>query len=433
MHRPKPTLLFVFFTLLLDVLGIGLIIPVAPRLVAKVMHLPAEGAESGAAVSVGLLAATYAAMQFIFAPILGSLSDRFGRRPVILISLLGSGIDYIVAAFAPNLAILFITRAINGISGANITACGAYIADVTPPEKRSAGYGIIGAAFGLGFVLGPLMGGFLGDPKIHIPLIGPGAIQYPFLAAGIITLLNWLYGYFVLPESLPPDRRRSFSWRRANPVGALTWLHGHVVVRTLAITLFLVNVAQFGLHATWVLSMGLRFGWGPEQVGWSLFVVGITAAIVQGGLARRIIPAVGERNCLIFGLVIGVFAFAGYGLATQGWMIYAIVAMASLGGIATPAVQGIVSKAIPATEQGLLQGALAGLQSIAQVIGPILGGAVFHEFTKKGAPAFLPGAPFLTGSFLSLLALVPVVILWRRIPSRVTQTPDEAPHPAAAH
>lgn len=437
MKRPRPSLIFVFLTLLLDVLGFGLIIPVAPRLVALVQGLPMEGAESRAAPAVGMLMATYAAMQFIFAPILGSLSDRFGRRPVILISLLGSGIDYIVAAFAPNLAILFITRAINGISGANMTACSAYIADITPPEKRAASYGIIGAAFGLGFVLGPLLGGLLGDPGVHLPLIGPGNIRYPYIAAGVLTLINWLYGFLVIPESLPPERRRAFSWDKANPLGALRWLRGHSVVTTLAASLFLLNIAQFGLHSTWVLAMSYRFHWSPEDVGWSMFVVGITAAVVQGGLARRIIPAIGERASLLGGILIGTLAFFLYGVATQGWMIYAIIAAASIGGIAGPAAQGIASKAVPPTEQGLLQGALASLNSIAMVIGPLMAAGVFHHFTSAGAVITLPArggsAPFLMGVLLSVVSLLPIISIWRHLPTTVREAPDEAGAEAAGH
>ena len=425
MTRPRPTLAFIFITLLLDVLGIGLIIPVAPKLVAQVQGLPIAGAESQTSIAVGFLATTYAAMHFIFAPILGSLSDRFGRRPVILISLLGSGIDYFVAAMAPSLAWLFITRAINGISGANITACSAYIADVTPPEKRAAGFGLIGAAFGLGFVLGPLAGGLLGDPATPLPFVGHGDVRSPFFFAGGLTLLNWLYGYFVLPESLPPDLRRPFSWKKANPLGALRWMSHHRVVATLAVTLFLLNVAQFALHATWVLSMGMRFAWGPREVGLSLFVVGLSSAVVQGGLARKIIPALGERACLTAGVVIGIFAFAGYGLAPEGWMIYAIIAAASIGGVAGPAAQGIVSKAVPPTEQGLLQGALAGLQSVAGVLGPLLGAGAFRYFTAESAPISLPGAPFLAGSVLSLISLLPIFAVWSRMPTAVGRPPIE--------
>lgn len=425
MSRPAPALIFAFITLFLDVLGFSLLIPVGPRLIAKVQGLPFEGAEGRSAFAVGALAATYALMQFIFAPILGSLSDRFGRRPVILISLLGSGLDYFAMAFAPTLAWLFVTRAINGISGANMTACAAYIADVTPPEKRAAGFGIIGAAFGLGFIIGPLVGGILGDPTTSIPFIGPGDIHYPFYAAGALSLLNWLYGCFVLPESLPRDRRRPFSLAQSNPFGAFAWLVRHRVVATLAVTLFLVNVAQFALHATWVMAMSARFGWSPRDVGWSLFAVGLCAAVVQGGLSRRIIPALGERLCLIGGLVLGIFAFLGYGLATQSWMIFAVIIAASIGGVAAPAAQGITSKAVPPTEQGLLQGAMTGLNSIAGIVGYLAGTLLFSHFTSEHPAFALPSkgasVSFLLSATLSVLALVPVAIIWPKLPRSVAQ------------
>lgn len=427
MKRLAPSTPFIFFTLLLDVLGFALLIPVAPKLIAFVQGLPTVGAEHDASLAVGVLMATYAAMQFVFSPLIGSLSDRFGRRPVLLIALFGSGLDYFVAAMAPNLAVLFITRAINGISGATIPVCSAYIADVTPPEKRAAGFGLIGAAFGIGFMLGPLIGGYLGDDQNILPLIGRGDVRYPYVAAGILTLLNWLYGFLVLPESLPKESRRAFSWEKSNPLGALRWMARHKVVVALAAALFLGNVAQFGLHSTWVLSMTSRFHWSTEQVGLSMFVVGISAAIVQGVLARRIIPALGERACLLIGIVIGVVAFVGYGLATEGWMIYAIIAAASIGGIAGPAAQAITSKAVPPTEQGLLQGALGSLTSLAGVLGPLLATGVFRAFTPKTGAAVYPGAgsPFLLGAVLTLLALGPVTLIWKRMPKSVRQAPIE--------
>lgn len=428
-----PKVSFIFITVLLDVLGFGLLIPVSPRLVERFMGLPEVGAEGQAAWAVGALAATYACMQFIFAPILGSLSDRVGRRPVILISLLGSGIDYLAAALAtlffPHLWILFLTRIINGISGANISACSAYIADITSPEKRAGAYGMLGAAFGLGFMFGPLTGGLVGDPNLKIPIIGHGAIHYPYILAGVLTLINWLFGYFVLPESLPKERRRAFDWGKANPLGALVWLTRHRVVIRLAVSLLLINVAQFGLHVTWVLSMSARFRWTTSQVAVSLFIVGVCAALVQGVLARKIIPMLGERACVLGGIGIGVLAFLGYAFATEGWMIYVLVAFASLGGVAGPALQSITTKAVPPTEQGLLQGSLSGLSSIATIIGALLASQIFQLFTASTRPAWaplFPGAPFLSGALLTLLSVVPVLIIWNRLPSSVKQSPVES-------
>ncbi len=381
---------------MLDVLGLGLIIPVAPKLVEQLSGKD----DAHAAPLVAALAALYAGMQFVFAPILGSLSDRYGRRPVILISLLGSGIDYLAMAVSPRLWWLFVTRAVNGISGANITAAGAYVADVTPPEKRSVGFGIIGAAFGLGFILGPLTGGWLGSYDLRLPFVG----------AGVLTLINWLYGLIVLPESLPADRRRTFSFRRANPMGAIVGLGRHPVVAGLAAAAFLVNVAQFGLHATWVLYTAHRYKWDNMHVGISLAVVGLGAAIVQGGLARRIIPAIGDRRALIMGMAVGVCAYLGYAFATEGWMIYAIVAVASLGAISQPAAQSLMSRSVLPDEQGELQGALASLQSLAGIIGPLIGGSVFGYFISDKAPVYLPGAPFITSALIAGCGWV--VITW---------------------
>ena len=425
MHRPKPSVIVICITIFLDVLGIGIIIPVGPKLVAMVQGLPVAGAEEKTSLVYGFLAATYAAMMFVFAPILGSLSDRFGRRPVILIALFGSGIDYFAATQMPYIAglwgstaglvCLFAVRAVNGLTGANISACNAYIADVTPPEKRAAAFGMMGGMFGLGFAFGPLLGGLLGAIDIRLP----------FAAAGTLTLLNWLYGYFVVPESLPADRRRAFSWQKANPFGALKWLSHHRVVLTLASSLFLLNMAQFALHATWVLSMGKRLGWGTRDVGLSLCLVGVAAMVVQGGLARKIIPKLGERACVLGGIALGVLAFAGYGLATESWMVYAIIAAASIGGIAGPAAQSISSKAISPTEQGLLQGAMSGLSSLAGIAGYLLGGTLFAKFGDPKGSVYLPGAPFLAGSVLSVLALIPVLIIWKRMPTNVKQVPVE--------
>lgn len=390
-HRRPAAIKFVFLTLLLDVLGFGLLIPVAPRLVERLQG----GGDAAGASTYGLLIATYAVMQFIFAPILGALSDRFGRRPVILISLLGSGLDYFAQAVAPSVALLFITRALNGVSGANITACNAYIADVTPPEKRAGAYGLVGAAFGLGFIIGPLLGGVLGQYDIRLP----------FYVAGGLTLLNWLYGYFVLPESLPADRRRAFSLKRANPLGTFAHLSRYPLVLSLAGALFLFNLAMFGLHATWVLYTKHRYEWSETQTGASLALVGLGAAIVQGGLARKLIPRLGEPRSLLIGLSIGVLSYMGYALATEGWMIYAMIAVASLGGIAGPAGQAIITKSVLPTEQGEVQGALTSLQGVAQIVGPLVGSQLFAYFISERAPVYLPGAPYFASALLAAMGL----------------------------
>ncbi len=372
---------------MLDVLGFGLLIPVAPKLIQQLQG----GGEQQAAGAVGLLAATYAAMQFLFAPMLGALSDRFGRRPVLLVALFGSGLDYFALALSPTLSILFVTRAINGLSGASFTVGNAYIADVTPPEKRAGAYGMVGAAFGLGFVLGPLIGGFLGEYNIRAP----------FYAAGGLSLVNWLYGLIILPESLPPERRAAFRIARANPVGAFVGLGRYPLVAGLAGAAFLVNLAQFGLHATWVLYLSHRFQWTPKDVGLSLFAVGLGAAVVQAGLARRIIPILGERRSLMIGLGLGVFSYVGYGLATHGWMIYVVIAIGSLGGIGQPASQAMITRTVRPDEQGATQGALAGLQGIANIFGPIIGTSVFAYAISDRPPIYVPGMSFFVSAALA--------------------------------
>jgi DHA1 family tetracycline resistance protein-like MFS transporter len=398
MRHRKPALVFIFFTLLLDVLGFGLLIPVAPRLVESLMHGGAGGTEAEAAPFVGGLQATFYAMTFFFAPLLGVLSDRFGRRPVILVSLLCSGLDYIAMALSPTIGFLFVTRVINGLTGASFSAASAYVADVTPPERRAAGFGLIGAAFGLGFVVGPVLGGILAEYHIRLP----------FFVAGGLTLINWLYGVLVLPESLPPEHRSPVRWKRANPVGAYFSITKYPLVMGLAIALFLLNMAQFALHGTWALAMEFRFEWDPIHIGLSLAVVGLGAAVVQGGLTRKIVPMIGERRALIFGIAMGVLAYIGYGAATQGWMIYTIIAIASIGAIGQPAAQALITESVLPTEQGTIQGALASLNSLAGVMGPLAGSWVFHVFASENppfaeAPINLVGANFYLSAFLAML------------------------------
>jgi DHA1 family tetracycline resistance protein-like MFS transporter len=334
-------------------------------------------------------------MQFLFSPLIGSLSDRFGRRPVILASLLGSGLDYILLALAPSLSWFVIGRIISGIMGASFTAGAAYIADVSPPEKRAQSMGIIGAAFGLGFIAGPAIGGLLGHYGLRVP----------FWAAAALTLVNWLYGLFVLPESLQPENRRAFRWSRANPLGALAALRRYPVVLGLAGVWFLLSLAHQVLPSTWVLYTGHRYGWGTRETGLSLALVGVMAAVVQGGLTRRIIPWLGERRSVVLGILIGAAGFVGYGLANSGWMIYVIIVFAAVAGIGNPAVQGIISNSVSANEQGAVQGALTSLASVAGIVGPPLVTGMFGYFISPQAPVNLPGAAFFLCALLQLLAL----------------------------
>jgi len=390
--RRKPAIIFIFITLVLDIIGIGLIVPILPKLVEKF-----EGGNVVAAShTYGALAALYSLMQFVFAPLLGSLSDRFGRRRVILVSLLGSGLDYFLLALAPNLTWFFAGRIIAGITGANIAAASAYIADVSPPEKRAANFGLIGAAFGIGFIAGPALGGLLGDINLRLP----------FYVAGGLTLVNWLYGCFVLPESLAPENRRAFSWGRSNPVGSLLALREHPIAFGLAGTHFLINVAHQALPSTWVLYTGYRYGWNAKQVGISLAIVGLMAGIVQGGLTRFVVQRLGERRTAAFGMCIVVMSFIGYGLATEGWMIYTILFAGSIGGVMGPAVQGLISRNVGADEQGGVQGSLASLASIAGIIGPPIATGLFAYFISDKSRVVLPGAAFFFSAILIFFALL---------------------------
>lgn len=402
MRRRPPAISFIFITLFLDILGIGLVIPVLPKLVEQFRG----GNVPEASTLVGQLSAVYALMQFVFSPVLGALSDQYGRRPVILVSLLGAGLDYFLMAWAPTVGWFFLGRAISGLAGANMTAATAYIADISPPEKRSANFGIIGAAFGLGFIAGPLIGGILGEFSLRLP----------FVAAGGVTLANGLYGYFVLPESLGMDVRRKFSWKRANPFGSLHGLTTRPVVLGLATTLFLVNLGQFGVHNTWVLYTGYRFAWKPIHVGISLAVVGVTAAVVQGGLSRILLPAIGERRALNWGLLLNAVTLGLYGLATRGWMIYAILPFGAMSGLGPQAAQGIVSRSVGPDEQGSVQGALAGLNSVAAFVAPLVATHLFGYFIGPSAPVHLPGIPFFLGALLVTAGLIVAVVTLQRYP-----------------
>ncbi|MFZ4765923.1 MAG: TCR/Tet family MFS transporter [Roseimicrobium sp.] len=398
MVRREPAIVFIFITLFLDVFGIGLIVPVLPKLVEQM-----EGGSLEAAThAVGWLGALYALMQFVFSPILGSLSDRFGRRPVILLSLLGAGLDYLFLAWAPSLGWLFVGRIISGITAANFSAASAYIADVTPPEKRASGFGIIGAAFGLGFIAGPAIGG----------LLGQYGLRMPFLVAAAVTLLNWLYGAMVLPESLAPENRRAFCWKSVHPVRALSALGRWPVVASLAGTLFLVNVAHNIFPTLWVLYTGERYGWGSREVGISLSIVGVMAAVVQAGFAGRILGVIGERKGVVFGLLGMAAALAAYGFASSAWAVYVIIVVGSFGSIGAPAAQAIITSSVPSDEQGAVQGAINSLTSVAGIVGPLLWTWLFAASIDPGGWLHCPGLAFYGASGVTLLGLV---FAWRAL------------------
>lgn len=407
---PRPAgLLFIFLTVLLDVVGIGIIIPVMPRLVGELLG----GDLSQTATTFGFLASSYTLMQFLCAPLLGALSDQVGRKPILLYTLLLTAIAYGGTALAPSLPWLFASRALAGAAGGSLTVASTYIADVSPPEKRAQNFGLIGAAFGIGFILGPAVGGLLG---------GMG-LRMPFYAAGAVAFLNFLYGLVAVPESHLPANRNRFTWRKANPIAGFALLRDRALIGGLALGLIWMRLAQSGLETTWVLFTTYRFNWTVAQNGASLAVVGICAAVVQGGLIRRIIPALGEQRAVRLGLVIQIVAFVLYGLATQGWMMYGILVLGSLGGIAGPAVQGLISKAVSPQEQGRVQGTVTSLMSLTGIVAPLLGTNLFARFHGPGAVAEIPGIAFFSGAVLFGIALLTVQrVFARQVEAGVTVT-----------
>jgi MFS transporter, DHA1 family, tetracycline resistance protein len=379
---------FIFITVLIDVIGWGIIIPVMPRLIATLKHIPVNEASKDG----GLLLFVYACMQFIFAPVLGNLSDKFGRRPVLLFSLFGFGIDYLFLALAPTYSLLFVGRIISGITGASFTTASAYIADISTAETRPKNFGMLGAAFGIGFIIGPAIGGLL---------TGFG-LRAPFYAAAVLSLLNWLYGYFVLPESLAKQNRRPFSWAKANPVGSLLFLRKYPALSGLVFSLILIYLAAHAVQSNWSFFTIYQFKWTEKMVGLSLSLVGVLVAGVQGGLIRVVNPKLGNERSVYLGLVLyslGLFLFA---FATQSWMMFAFLVPYCLGGIAGPALQSIISGHVPPNEQGELQGALTSLVSVTSIIGPLMMTNLFYSFTKSGAPVHFPGVSFLLGGLLML-------------------------------
>jgi DHA1 family tetracycline resistance protein-like MFS transporter len=382
----KAAMRFIFITLLIDVTGLGLIIPVLPKLIEQLTG----GTISQASQWGGWLTFAYAIMQFFCAPIIGGLSDKYGRRPVLLLSLFGFGIDYLFLAFAPTIWWLFLGRVIAGITGASFTTASAYIADVSTAENRAQNFGLLGAAFGLGFIIGPSMGGLLAHYGIRVP----------FLVAAGFSLLNAAYGYFVLPESLSKENRRNFEWERANPLGSLMHLKKYPSVLSLIWSLVLVYIAAHALQSTWTFINLERFNWSEQMLGLSLGVVGIMTMIVQGGLIRYINPKLGNEKSVYIGLAIysrGMLAFA---FADKSWMMFVFMIPYCLGGIAGPALQAILAGHVPRTEQGELQGALTSMISATSIVGPLVMTNLFAYFTKPGAPIHFSGAPFLLGSIL---------------------------------
>lgn len=398
MDSKRPALGFIFVTLLIDVTGFGIIIPVMPKLIT---HLAGVSVSEAASIG-GWLIFTYALTQFVFAPILGGLSDQYGRRPILLGSLFGFAIDYLFLALAPSIAWLFLGRFIAGIMGSSFTTGAAYIADVSPPEKRAQNFGLIGAAFGLGFIIGPVLGGLLGH-------YGP---RVPFLAAAVLAGINWLYGFFILPESLSATNRRRFEWKRANPAGSLMQLRKYPVISDLVISLVLVYLAAHAVQSSWSFYTIEKFGWGEAMIGYSLGVVGILSAIIQGGLIRAVIPRLGQRRSVYVGLALYCLGFTLFAFASKGWMMFAFLLPYCLGGIAGPAIQGIISSEVPPNAQGELQGGLTSLMSVTSIVGPPMMTGLFSYFSQDDAPVRFPGAAMLMGA---LLTLVSAILAWHNL------------------
>lgn len=391
---------FIFITLLIDITGWGIILPVVPKLIKKLIH----GDISEAAQYGGWLGFAYAFTQFIFSPLVGNLSDRYGRRPVILISLLGFTADYIFLALAPSIRWLFAGRIIAGLTGASISTASAYIADISTDKNRAKNFGMIGAALGMGFIIGPVIGGLLGHYGARIP----------FYAAAGLCFLNFLYGYFILPESLYKNKRRPFDWKRANPVGSLRFLGKHSEISGLIIALALIYIGIHAVQSNWHFFTIYQFGWDERMIGISLGVLGLLLGLVQGVLIRWTTPQLGEYKSIYYGLIcysIGLFLFA---FAYQGWMMFVFLIIYSLGGICGPSLQSVITKHIPSNEQGELQGALTSLVSATSIIGPPVMTNLFYYFTHEKAPFEFSGAPFLLASILMFVSVIIIFFVFEQ-------------------
>jgi DHA1 family tetracycline resistance protein-like MFS transporter len=393
MRKRNASVVFVLVTVFIDVLGLGLVFPILPRLVQELLG----GAVGQASFVYGLLLSIYAVMQFFSAPVLGALSDRFGRRPIILLALAGLGFDYLLLTVAPSIWWLVVGRVVAGILGATFTPAGAYIADVSPPEKRAANFGLIGVAFGLGFIAGPALGGLLGQSNLRLP----------FVICAVLTLGNFLFGLLVMPESLRAENRRAIQWSQTNPVGALRAVWRYRGVAAILPIFVIAQLAQQALQSVWVPYTTYRFDWSTTDVGLSLAIVGLLFALSQGALVRPAVGRFGELRTLIAALVVAVLGMVLFGLASQGWMMYAFTALYCLGlGLLGPATQGLMSRSVPMNEQGLLQGAVTSVMTGTAIIAPPVASGLFAVFISPAAPLTIPGAPFFLGSILCLVALL---------------------------
>jgi DHA1 family tetracycline resistance protein-like MFS transporter len=401
-NQPKPesraAVIFILITVALDMIAFGIIAPVLPNLIEYFEG----GSIAKAAQMLGYFNVAWATMQFLCSPIIGAFSDRYGRRPIMLLSCFGLGVDYIVMSLAPSLRWLFLGRVISGITTSNISTAFAYMTDITPPEKRAKQFGLIGAVFGLGFVIGPAIGGLLGQHHLRLP----------FWVAASLSLANVIYGYFALPESLAPEKRAKSAWHMANPVGSLKLLQSHKDLSGLAIALTIFYLAHNALPTVWAVYTQQRYNWGPLQIGLSLTCVGVCAAIVSGGLVGRYVKKFGERFSVLSGLCYGVLGFLGFAIAWRGWIVLAAIPFIALWGVAGPAIQSIMSRRVDHSSQGKLQGAINSLRSITQMVAPVMFTQIFAYAISPRSRVYLPGAPyFLSAILLTISMLVAAWVL----------------------
>ena len=384
---------FIFFTLVIDIVGLGIIIPVVPALIKGLIHT-----EDISKVSLygGWLTFLYASMQFLFSPLIGSLSDRYGRRPVLLFSMLGFGLDYLFLAFAPSIFWLFVGRTISGITGASITTASAYIADISDDTNRAKNFGMIGAAFGIGFIIGPMLGGILGEYGHRLP----------FIVAACLALVNALYGYFVLPESLSPANRRNFEWKRSNPLSSLLHLRSYPAVSGLIVCLFFVYLAAHAVQSNWSYANIEKFKWSPKIIGLSLAMVGVLIGLVQGVLIRYINPKLGDKKSVYYGIALYAIGLILFAFSTASWMMFAFLIPYCLGGLAGPSLQSTLAGLLPPNVQGELQGALTSLMSLTAIVGPLIMNNLFAFFTRPDSTIHFPGIAFFLGSLSMLSSLI---------------------------
>ncbi|MCJ0743354.1 TCR/Tet family MFS transporter [Pedobacter montanisoli] len=398
--KKSSAIIFIFITLLIDFTGFGIIIPVMPKLIEE---LTGKGLDVAAEYG-GYLLVAYSLAQFLFSPIIGGLSDRFGRRPILLLSLFGLGIDYIFLSFAPNILWLFVGRVIAGITGASFTTAMAYIADISTPEKKAQNFGMVGVAFGVGFIIGPVIGGWFSNM----------GLRAPFMVSAILALLNWLYGYFILPESLAPEKRRAFSWGRSNPLGSLLNVSKYPTIIGLVGALLLLYISSHSVQSNWSYYVIEKFKWDSEMIGYSLGVVGVVIALVQGGLIRILIPKIGNKMAIIYSLILYIVGFTCFAFASNGLMMMLFILPYCLAGIGGPAMQTIISNQVADNAQGEVQGIITAMQSLAAIIGPWLMTHIFAYFIADHTTYYFPGAPFILSAFLTLIALFIAIFTLRK-------------------